>query len=336
VPSRPPVAAPATAARTVARRVVAGLAALALVASPAACSSGDDGSSPTTRPGPTTTTVPPPPEPRLLDPGSEPRRVLRSSLVQGGEVRAAITTDLAIEQGGEVDGAAIDPPPITEVVDYRVGRVAEREATVSFRFAEVRAERVGDALTDAEHLELTEGLQGLVGVAGTGRSTDRGSLAALELDLPDDLDPAVATQLRLAEEGLAALGVPLPREAVGVGARWRVTDRVTSSGVAVRRTTTYEISSLDGDRVGYTATVTLREVEPGPVDAPGLPDGLDVELISADGTASIRGTLDLGSPVSPARGETHVRQVLEVTAEGGPPTRVTQDIDVALAVRVPG
>jgi hypothetical protein len=297
----------------------------------AACSSGDGTASPTSRSERTTTTIAAP-EPELLDAGAAPRRRLRAALTEGARARAALTVDVGVDQHGEGAEAAIDPPPITEVVDFRVGRVSATDATVSFRFAEVRAARVGTQLSDVEHLELNASLQQLVGVAGTGRVDDRSAPGKVAYDLPAGLDAGVATHLRDAEQQFAGLAVPLPADPVGVGARWRASDQVVAGGITFRRTATYEVTSLDGRLVGYTATVT-QEAVPGRLETPDPTAGTTYTVVSATGSGTTRGTLDLSSPVSAARASTHVHSVLRRDTAAGS-TDLDQDLTVAVAIRL--
>lgn len=290
---------------------------------------GPDGGRPT---GSTTTTAPTPPGPTLLGPGEAPRTALRLRLTPGTTVRVSTTTDLAVTQATATTTSDLDPPPVAQTIEYRVGRVDETGAEITFSVTAVDvAERGSDATPEAVLL-LQDALADLVGITGTGHLSDRGHLDRIAFQLPSGLSATVRTQVAALEGQLGGLVPTLPVEAVGVGASWEATDTTTVAGVATRQTTTYELRSLDGDQVTF-ASRTAYATEPQDVAAAGLPAGTTARLVSSDLTGTATGTMDLTSPAHTLAATTSGTQVLDLVRGAEPPERLAQRIDLATRVR---
>ena len=53
----------------------------------------------------------------------------------------------------------------------------------------------------------------------------------------------------------AHLAVPLPEEAVGPGAKWEVRMPIKTQGMTIDQTATYEVVSLEGERLATKSAV---------------------------------------------------------------------------------
>ncbi|QXC59460.1 hypothetical protein KSP35_13735 [Aquihabitans sp. G128] len=312
------------------------LLAVALVVPLTGCGlfgSDDDAAPPsTTSAAPTSTTQP---ASQVLDAGAEPRQALRLRFAEGATTTATIRLDLDVSQQSSGHTQALDSPAVVETVRFTVDRVHAGGADLSFTFTDAQVDRTGTSLSDGEHLALTAEVHQLVGVGGTATVTDQGQLGDLSYQLPDDLDPDLAATLDQAQDQLAALAVPLPDEAVGVGARWKTDATSTLAGLEVRTETTYEITAIDGDDVAYTAT-TEQTADPQPVDLATLPTGTTARLVSSDVTGSAKGTLSLTAPVAGSSSSSKGTQVVDVTRGTAAPVRLTQQLETAVVVKVAG
>lgn len=290
---------------------------------------GDDGATPRTT---TTTTTP---EPELLDAGAAPRTALRLRFTEGATTTVALAFDLDVTQQSGGAEQVLDSPRVEEEVRFTVDRVEGDEAVVSFVFTEAAIDPEATGLTPEERLQLDADLQQLVGVGGLGRVDERGALTSFAYDLPDGLDPEVEASIDQFEGQLTDLTLPVPAEPLGVGARWRTTTESTLAGATVARTTTYEITAIEGSTVTYTAateqTAADQEIDPGT-----LPDGATATLVSADLTGSATGTLDLTSIVASSTASTTGTQVVDLTPAGAETVRLTQQLDLAVSVTAVG
>ncbi|MDP1819275.1 MAG: hypothetical protein Q8K58_05200 [Acidimicrobiales bacterium] len=291
-------------------RLLASLAVLCLVA---ACSEADDSpladdtrSSSTTE-APTATTdekagddAPPGDAAtvELLDPGSEPRRPLRLAPAEGCSVGRTL------RQSGEI---VVDAGEAAGTSQQSTRSVTEQDLT--YRCAEVSDERIelelgygGGRVIEADPSSqsvLEDVLGAFEGATGSVAFDDHGQILGStppDIDLPGALQ-AVGEQLT---EGLeaqaAALAVPFPEEAVGHGARWRVTSNGVLGGLTFNQTTTFTITSIEGDIVTADNEITM-ELPPGPVELPDSVGSSTAEVIEGRLTGTGTTTWNLAEVV---------------------------------------
>jgi hypothetical protein len=169
-----------------------------------------------------------PPVVRLLDPGAEPRRVL--AYAPSGMARTE-----RLEWQVMLDAAAADDASMALAMSLDWRPPADR--TGPWRFAVKRAET------------------GVPGNPGLGERMTIGQIDAMFADVqgrviahrPDHFEfhqtagpPTKPSLLGL----LHALVVPLPTEAVGIGARWEVVQTGSDEGVSTENTRRYQIVGL--------------------------------------------------------------------------------------------
>ena len=295
----------------------------------------DQASPPTSGSKPTTANRPTPlaaAEPEVLDAGAAPRQELRLRLTQGAKATIALTVDLNVTQQSAGTDQALNGPPVTETIEFTVGKVQGDHAEISFRFADVAVDRTGSGLTDAEYLTVTADTQALIGLGGRGQVTDRGVFSNLTYDHSPDLDPAVQASLRQFEGQVDTLTPTLPEEPLGVGARWQATDTITASGISVDQVTTYEVTELTAEQVSYTAVVK-QSAAAQDADLADLPVGTTARLLSADLTGSTTGTHSftglIASGISTLKGV----QVIDLSQGKVAPVRLNQRLDLTIIVR---
>ncbi len=295
----------------------------------------DDAPAPTTttrRATTTTTTEPSAPEPAVTDPGATPRRELRLTFTPGTKATVAITNDLTVTQEASGRSQTLDIPAIREVVTFTVDRRTADGAAVTFRFDDVTLDRTGTNLTDAEHAKLIEELRTLVGITGTGTITDRGAYTDFAYELPEDLDPDLARQLRELEDQLQSVAVTLPEDPVGVGATWTTTQPIRAGGIRVTQQARYRLTTLDGATAGYAAQVTQTGTRQR-ITLGSLPDGITATLTRAELTGTVVGTLHLDSPATEATGSLTGDQRITLAGDPSGPLVVTQRVVSTTTVR---
>lgn len=325
--------------RRAARSLAAVAATLSIAAAATGCGIfGDDAAAPDTEPATTTeattTTVVPAGEPTLLDPGAEPRTELRLDLAPGTETTLAVTTDLAITQtGGDGRRQRLDSPPVTQWITYVVTDVGPDGAEVDLEVVAAFAEAAGTGLAPEAVAALDDALAGIVGTTGGATITDRGRVEGATFDVPDGAPGAVVDQLDAVEAQVAALGPPLPTEAVGVGARWEATATTPLQGASIRTTTTYTLTSLDGGAVAYEAEIRL-EADAQDLAIAGLDEGTTARLASTSGSGTATGVQQLGDLGLELTARTETDQEVELTDADGTAS-LAQEITTATSVRTP-
>jgi len=293
-------------------------------------SDGSDASR-TTVPSSTTTTSTTLPKPAtdLLTPGAAPRRVLQVALTPG-VTTLALTTDIDVTQRASGTTATVPSPAVRELVTFTVGPVTNGTAEVSFLIKSAAVVRANTDLTDAQVASVNEAYAALVGIGGTGQLDTQGHLTGFTYQSPATVPPELRTYLDKVQDQFQDLTVPLPTEAVGVGAQWRSTRTVVSSGVNIAQETTYTVTSLSDTAMGYTSVVT-QTAQDQAMDLPTLSTGTTTRLVSARLTGQAAGTTGFTSLAITAHASSKGTQVLDLTTNGKT-QRLTQDLAVTTDV----
>ena len=150
------------------------------------------------------------PELTLLDPGTEPRSPLRINYTPGDTVTIDFTIDQsidqAVQQGDQRRPQRFDSPPITQRLTYTVTAVDdEGRATFTVAVLSAEAQTKGTELDAEAALLLQAQLQPLRGLAGEGRVDDHGIVDRFSMDLPDSLEPSLATQIETLNQQVSRL-----------------------------------------------------------------------------------------------------------------------------------
>lgn len=138
------------------------------------------------------------------------------------------------------------------------------------------------------------------GLGGEYTMSTTGAVLSNRLDIPPTANSTVRTLLQQLSSQAAQLSVPLPTQAVGIGARWRATTQATASGIHVQQTYEYTLRS----RVGGVLTLHVAYIQTAPrqrVAASGSTAGVAVDLTGYHIVGSGTTVLDL-SQVIPLNG----------------------------------
>ena len=139
-----------------------------------------------------------------------------------------------------------------------------------------------------------EGLQGQFTLTSTG------AVRSNSFKIPPTVKGTARSVLQQLSDQSSQLSVPLPTQAVGVGARWETTSQLTVSGIKFTQKYGYTLRTRDGTRL--TLDVTSLQTAPRQrVNSSGLPAGASVNVISSRVAGTGTTVLDL-SQVAPLSG----------------------------------
>lgn len=226
--------------------------------SPGVGASPPDSSTTTTASEPATTTTaapdrsdthrrsePPAPEITLIDAGAEPRRELRLELSEGSE--HGFTMEVMQAQQLHLDG---QPGPEVEMtfafdIGSTVHSVEDGVNEVEMTYDAVRLVDAG-SLGPAQVQQFESTMAGMVGLSFFTTIDDRGT--TLATDIPRDF-PDMGPEINQMLEEFEAPSIPLPVDAVGVGARWEVRSAPAAyAEMPMPTVAEYELVELHDDR----------------------------------------------------------------------------------------
>jgi hypothetical protein len=263
---------------------------------------------------------------KLLEPGAEPRKVLRLHPKSGDQQTLSLAIKLAVNlKMGEVLDRKMKVPEMTMTMNVTVKSVTTA-GDINYEIV------MGDG-TVAEDQEvmpqISEGLKAALanikGLSGTGTMSSRGLNKALEVKAPENADPQTRQAVEQMKQALVTIYTPLPAEPVGIGGKWQAKMPIQSQGVKMDQTVTYELTSSDEESLTTKTTIT-QSAPKQKVQNPAIP-ALKFDLGKLEGQGTGETTLEL-SKLIPQAATANVQSdlMMEMNAEGQKQT-VTMKID---------
>lgn len=230
---------------------------------------------------------------KLLNAGSEPRKVLRLHPTVGDKQTLAMSIKMAMTmQAAGSTMPAMDLPTMLMTMEIAVKDVSTNgEISYTILYSEADAE-TGSGAKSAASAAMKSSMAGLRGLSGEGKMSDRGIVKSLEMKLPPDADPQLSQSMSQMKESFASSSTPFPEEAVGSGAKWEYKSRIKSQGMTVDQTMTFELLTVDGDQVALRTSLA-QNAAGQKIENPSMP-GMKMDLTKLTVTGTGKSSVDLG------------------------------------------
>ena len=256
----------------------------------------------------------------LVDAGAEPRSPLRLTYTSGTFTSELIQTQ---EFSQSVNGAPGQASSVATRIVTEADVASDPEGfAVTTTVTEAGSAPGGDP---AQAAAIDQTFASLVGVRTLSVIDDRGMTLQSELDQQTltGVPPQIAATLDDLTVA-AQMSIPMPEEAVGPGAVWRVDQFLSVNGIEILQTTEIRLVSIDGTMVTVEATATQTPTAstfelPGPTGAPET-----VEIVEWTSLTNSTVTFDLASPITTSRSTTSGAQVLRAPG----PVEIDQEIRI--------
>jgi len=267
----------------------------------------------------------------LISPGAEPRTALRYNVSGGyqGHMDMNMTMGMSINLPGLAE-QSVEMPTMKLGADVGVTNVTPAgDVSFDFSYTGVHFDQtsgVDPGLTSV----IQEMDAALKTVRGSGMMTSRGAARGFHLDLDKVANPQIGQMLGSLSNSLQSVVVPLPDEAVGVGARWESRQTYESNGLQMFQKTLWELVSFDGKIVRLKATLE-QMAPPQPLSNPAMPAGAEMSLdkCTGGGTAAVAISLDGLVPTSEVNAQTNM--TMSVSA-GGSSQQLSFGIRIKMAI----
>ena len=229
---------------------------------------------------------------KLLDPGAEPRKVLRLHPQPGDKESMVITMKIGMAvTAGDLPEQAVKLPTMKLVMDAAVKDVGTNgDISYDIMTSDANVAEEPDVVAQVAEA-MKNAAAGMKGIGGKGTLSSRGVNLNTDIKAPEGADPQVNQFVDQMKETMSHVSVPLPEEPVGAGAKWEVKMPVKSQGITLTQTETYELASLDGER-GTAKTTITQTASRQKIDNPMVP-GSKVDLTKMTGNGTSEGTFDL-------------------------------------------
>ena len=271
-----------------------------------------------------------PPKVTLDSPGKGPRHQLRYSFHPGQHEKIAMVMTIGMEMsmsGGQ--SLPVQMPPIEMDLDLSVmNKLGDHEGRVKFVISKTD---VKDKSGSAMAATLRKQLAQAVGASGTVVVNDRGESRDMTLSLPPGMPQQMRQMMESSKQAVAQLSSPLPEEAVGRGAKWKVNQVIRENGITINQVASFELVSIHGKHVVLKTTID-QSARNQTVAMPGIPAGVTATLLSHQGIGSGKIHADTGH-LAPDRSNVKIHTESNLRVSGGGQNqsvamKVNTDVDV--------
>jgi hypothetical protein len=253
-------------------------------------------------------------ETKLVEQGAEPREQLRYKRVTGLTENLIIEVGLAsFVQAGE-DAAPVESPVLA--LGLNIGSTScttEGVCTYPISF-KVIGVKMPEGSSEADANAIVKQMEALAQVTGTYEVDSRGLTRRADVQIPQNIPARLGTLLGNIRTAL--ISVPLPEEAVGVGARWQVERLHEVAGIKTKQTVVYSLLERQ-DRV-LRLGVTLQQSAAPQKVAFDSESALDVETYEVSGTGSMLMSLDAITPLSEVQANSDLRGIIRRGSQSEP------------------
>jgi hypothetical protein len=264
---------------------------------------------------------------KLLEPGAEPRKVLRLHPNPGDKQTLAFSMKMAMEtKVGEMETPAMKLPVIKMSLEATVKGVAENgDITYEMVMGDIGVSDEPGA-TPAVAEALKSALSGVKGLSGSGTISRSGFSKGFEFKAPPGSNPQAQQVVDQMKEFYTELAAPLPEEAVGPGAKWEVRMPLKTQGMTIDQTATYEVVSLEGESLTTKSTI-VQQAANQKIQNPAMP-GIKVDLTKMTGKGSSERTFDLAKLLpTTGTGKVHTETAMAMNM-GGQKQAMTMKMDM--------
>ena len=265
------------------------------------------------------------PKIELLSTGEDPKKELRYSFKEGQSQEWIMKQLTKVT----VEGAPKQPPNMPAMAfSFKITTdKVEPNGVGHLQFSYSKAEFEESDLPKGIQKKMNEAFDEISKVKGSQVVTNRGFVLQFDLDSSEVKNERLKTIVDSMKKSFRQMSNPLPREPVGVGAKWKVVYTVELMGMALEQFANYEVVSLDGSKVGLKVEIK-QEAADTKVALPGTASGAEVEVKKLDAKGSGTVTVDLNHllPTSSLTYDTTI-----VTREAKRP-EVTTNMSVTLNI----
>lgn len=239
------------------------------------------------------------PQVELLNPGVEPRQQLRLKPAIDVKETTVMTVKMDMEIFASGRSSATAKIPVSVMTfETKVTKI-DPNGDIHYEFAYTNADITGDTGNtppDARAARRST-LKSMVGVKGSFIMDNRGFNKGGNFILPEGVDNNLKQMVRQMSKSIEQLTSPLPAEAVGKGAKWRVSSSSDFSGMNMNVISTYELASWQ-DGVASLNLSIEQQANPQNITSPQLPRGttLTLKSLASQGRGAITRRLDRLNP----------------------------------------
>lgn len=252
---------------------------------------------------------------RLLDNGAEPRATVAYAVTKGTSkpLQMAMDVEMAMESG-DLKVPSSKMPRMLLTFNFTTSDKAAAEWPIEGKLTKIDLAPEG-----AQQEQIAKLLKPQMGSIENLKLNyfldEQGRARDVKISLPQKLDGIADQMLTGLAQTADSMTSPLPKEAIGVGAKWEVLSRISANGADLLQLTTYTLEKRNGNILSLDAVVQQFAANES-TNPPGMPPGASARLLSYKCQGSGKPVFDLGD-VAPSNGSvsTNTAMDLEIKME---------------------
>ena len=126
--------------------------------------------------------------------------------------------------------------------------------------------------------------------------------------------------------------LPLPKEPVGAGAKWKATNQVEAGGIRVTQVNEITLKSISGDNISVELAFN-QSAPPQRIQVPELPPDAQVELTGMTGGGKGTMSVNLATLVTDSRIDLSMTVDTKISG-GGAPEPVLSSTDTGMKIHL--
>ncbi|HEY9600447.1 MAG TPA: hypothetical protein V6C85_02475 [Allocoleopsis sp.] len=235
----------------------------------------------------------------LLAPGAAPRQELRFQPKANTKQITTITTNM--EAVGTLSGQPMPSMKLPTSVIKMETTITQVDANgdihSQYLFTDADVTPAPDTPPEMVNA-LRSAIKQIVGLKGTSIVDNRGQIKSGNIDLPEASDPITNQLFKQISNSLAQSSSPLPQEAIGIGAKWRVASQLNVGGINLSQNTIYELVALKDNVATFNVSLE-QQAQSQKLNLPGMPAGatFTIKSLKSQGQGQIVVPLDMVIPV---------------------------------------
>ncbi|HIA01057.1 MAG TPA: hypothetical protein EYN66_03995 [Myxococcales bacterium] len=269
----------------------------------------------------------------LLKTGHGKKQKLRYSPVPGTVERMKMTMDMNMRMdAGPTRKSNTALPQIVMEMEVKVISVDKMgRITHSFKIDKVSV-AAADSSQKITRNAMQQALSKMNGISGKATINNRGITEKVKLFLPKDMDPAIRDTMENVRKSMKQLSAPLPKQAVGVGAQWKVLQKLKDPRLKLEQESVVTLKAIKNRIIELKVDLT-QHTQPGPINFPGAPPGMKVSLKAFKGSGGGTISFDLNRIVpTHSTMSTQMVQDLEFSMAGANKQRIKMDMNLVMTV----
>lgn len=268
---------------------------------------------------------------KLLEPGAEPRRELRYQFKPTGTVTMVMGMKMSMSmQFGEIQSPMTSMPRMENRMEIKT-ETLDPDGNLQYSFTLTKSGIAeGEDANPQIQAVLEKDLKAMEGMTGSATVTPRGLTKEAEINIPPTAPKSIEQMIQNLKQSIRQMSIPLPEEAVGVGAKWEIQSDVKNADISLTQTMLATLEAMDESSCKIKVAMK-QSAEEQELKAPTLPPGatLTLKSLASDGDTSL--DIDLTSLVPKSHGEISSTSVMEVD-QNGQQQSVTMKMNMSLDI----